>query len=615
MHPRTWRRGSLATLLVLSTLILMAGLTMASSSIFGLSTMTREHNAEIAHDLAESALQQALAHIILDPTLGEGAADDIVVTHSDLPPGSEGRVTFTHRDQPWSFNNRRESNPVTGWSNRSIPGKAAYFVAVGRAGGVVSTVEMMVHVPKFPLVLGTEGGVRLSRTLVGAVRDPADVTVDANGRLVYDERNLDRGDLVSNGRVQLSSQSTVTGSLQALQGYDCPIDCSIRGEVIAPCSHTDVPTIDVQRYDPRDDPHTFYDDRVAPQPLGTVLSGVVRYAGDVHVVGDVALQQGVLYVAGDLTLDNGGLHGSGAVFVTGDVHLGGGNRLAGSDQVTLLSAGNVEIEGDSSQASVFQGTVYARGKFHATHMNLIGSFLSASTASDATEFTDCTALYSVPLASVNMNRSVDIPLARFGPRAYQMQPPTLGDKGHLVASPLGPVRIARAGGADRPTSGQQETVQQILGVGANASDGYRLASDWQPDDPCVLHMEYDPDMPVPPGPAAATDLPPRWRASLTSWGRLAGTDHQPQPAPGLQPLLGGSDFAGPYYTSHIQSAVDFLGSDCDPPSPSEALANLAAVARQVADLADREEFKLAVGPNELIQDAGDKFRILYQRDL
>jgi len=96
MYDREMKRnrGSLATVMVLGGLVLAVGLTLASTTIFNLSSITRQSNSAVAEDLAEAALQEAIARLSQDNTYGEGAPPaPIVVQDSDLPPGARGLVT------------------------------------------------------------------------------------------------------------------------------------------------------------------------------------------------------------------------------------------------------------------------------------------------------------------------------------------------------------------------------------------------------------------------------------------------------------------------------------------------------------------------------------------
>lgn len=80
--------GPVATVMVLSGLMLLVALTMASTTIFSLSATTSEGNMAIAEDLAESALQEAIAKLASDNTYGEGTTPPppIVVSDPALPP-------------------------------------------------------------------------------------------------------------------------------------------------------------------------------------------------------------------------------------------------------------------------------------------------------------------------------------------------------------------------------------------------------------------------------------------------------------------------------------------------------------------------------------------------
>jgi len=313
-----------------------------------------------------------------------------------------------------------------------------HLIGTGRCQGVTKRVEMMVHVPKFPVVMGSEGGIYAEDCLVGALPDPSAVTVGSNGSITFDEKKLDRGDLLSNGSVTLAQMTQVTGSVRAAGGVSLVGDSKIEGEVLAPYDRADIPTVDITKYDPASDSNVFYDDRPAASIAGDqVVGGVVRYNGSVALTGKLQLDNAIVYVAGNLKAE-GGIHGVGAVFTTGNAELGGGNRIDGPDNVALMSGGWVKIRGEVSSPSIFQGMVYSQGKFEAANMNLIGSFISAAALPVAFELRHCKLLYTGLTAAPTVVRSVDTVAARFNngtQRDSYKATFSVSDRGYLVGKP------------------------------------------------------------------------------------------------------------------------------------------------------------------------------------
>jgi cytoskeletal protein CcmA (bactofilin family) len=585
------RRGSIATVMVLAGLMLAVGLTMATTTIFNLSSTTREGNSACAEDLAESVLQEAIARLSLDSTYGEGAPPPpIVVSDPDLPAGSEGRLTFsTTGPEAYSTNNRSGSRD-SGWGGRPVPDRKVHLVGTGRYAGVERRVEMMVHIPKFPLVMGTEGGIVAEDSLVGSFKDPSQITIQPNGALDYDKDQLDKGDLVSNGLVQLTDNTRVTGTVRATAGLVVSPDSSVDGEVLAPYERANIPNVDVTQYDPALDPNIYYEERTAASLTGdNTFNGVVRYAGSLSVGGQLQLDNAVLYVDGNFSA-SGGVHGVGAIFVTGNADVGGGNRLSGIDNVSLLVKGTTRILGDVSQASVFQGMVYSQGNFMAENMNLIGSFISNSNSAQAFHLKDCKLFHTGLTSSPTMVHSVDVVLARFGPKAYQATF-DISDRGYLRGFPVATYLT------------YANTVRDVLGL--DGGDMSVRASRWDVSDPCVLHFEFTGG---------------QWMVTQGHWGRYGGGEGGgPLPEATYLGPTTFDDFVSTFVASWDPAQISgFMDDDGSPPpilSQAQLTTALNTMMTQVIQAASQPRYIFQIDANKFLVDEKDKFRVLYRREL
>jgi hypothetical protein len=577
-----------ATVMVLSGLMLMVGLTMASTTIFNLSATTREGNMAIAEDLAESALQEAIAKLASDNSYGEGttAPPAIVVSDPALPPRAEGILTFDSTSGEAYSTNNRTGNDDVGWNGRAVPDRKVHLIGTGRCQGVTKRVEMMVHVPKFPLVMGSEGGIYAEDCLVGSLPDPSAVTVGANGSITFDEKKLDRGDLVSNGSVTLAQMTKITGSVRAAGGINLAGGSQIEGEVLAPYDRADIPTVDITKYDPASDPDVFYDDRPAASIAGDqVVGGVVRYSGSLALTGKLQLDNAIVYVAGNLKVD-GGIHGVGAVFTTGNAQLGGGNRIDGRDNVALMANGTVKILGDLNAASIFQGMVYSQGKFEAEHMNLIGTFVSAAALPVAFELKDCKLLYTGLTAAPTVVRSVDTVAARFNNGAQRESYKatfSVNDRGYLVGKPTATYLNPNV-----------KSVQDVLKA-ANASN-------WEVTDPCVLHFEY-------------SQVQDKWLTSLMWWGRGEVSDDLPNSTYASIGPLPFDEFKTAFLNSWDPGVASDQLSSGQPAGDVEVGQLLQTMLNQVQVLAFEPANIFQIEPNKFLEDPMDKFRVLYRREL
>ncbi|MBI3923933.1 MAG: hypothetical protein HY319_00150, partial [Armatimonadetes bacterium] len=75
----------------------------------------------------------------------------------------------------------------------------------------------------------------------------------------------------------------------------------------------------------------------------------------------LSLEGASLYVEGDLVI-KGGVHGRGAVFVTGKTVIEGGSELASRNLAAVLSRGDVRVLGNGQDGSFFNGLVYSKGE-------------------------------------------------------------------------------------------------------------------------------------------------------------------------------------------------------------------------------------------------------------
>ncbi len=385
--------------LLVTALALLAAFTTAAVSVSSLRLASRATSMAVAENLAESVVQEALALIQED----FGFQDSIELPGGPgLPAGSRGILTFQRNlGVPFSTNNFL-GDSRQGWE-RQLPDQTIHLLGVGEAAGVRRTVEVVLHIPSFPVAMACDGPVTVKNSLISSFTTDDE---DDGGRpwtpgsgFDLSEEDLGPGHLISNSELSeacvLDPRTRVTGDVQAFGGVRVN-GARIEGEVRSPWSQkAPLPRFDLERFDPKINENTHYESLTAP---GAHLSliGNVRHQGDLIVSGSIELDNAFLYVDGDLVV-RGPLRGVGAVAVLGKVSFEGAVNLESNEQVAVLSGGGISLSGDHPDRSLFQGLLYTKGPFEASKVTVLGGFMVDDGASTVIE--DCNILYS----NVNIN--------------------------------------------------------------------------------------------------------------------------------------------------------------------------------------------------------------------
>ncbi|MGE0494868.1 MAG: hypothetical protein AB7S38_37000 [Vulcanimicrobiota bacterium] len=384
------KRGvSVGTTLLAVSLVAVLGFTLASLSVTHLSLTTREANSLQAHNLARSAVRQAMASILEQRSFGlNGTAAENLTVRLEGSQGT-GRLTF-HRDVaedwriPVSVNNIQGTASVEGGQAQIVPVAAAHLVGVGESGGVVATVEAILVVPPFPFAIAS-GGPIVSRgsVLIAGLPAGTEPTLDLT--------QLDPADLLtndtSNHSVQLGADTTVAGDIQSA-GQVVLDDPTVKvlGEIRSQASPEKIPTLQAEQFDPAAlgmAYDTLGDNSLGQQGDGqqgdgqqpTHLSGAVRSNHSVRFRKGLELDGATLFIDGDLVVE-GGLKGSGVVVVKGKTTISGGTSLDTENQVAILSEGDIDLTGVGPMSSRFQGLLYTDGGLRAEQISLVGTLVA-----------------------------------------------------------------------------------------------------------------------------------------------------------------------------------------------------------------------------------------------
>lgn len=383
------RLGSgLATTLMITGLLLTVACVVCGVAYHHLSFANRSHHAQLAQNLAESAVAQGIAQILEQP--GYGPEDPPLMIPAD--ENGAGWLSFAPSpDRPLSTNNLAGDNSVPGWQERVVPPHSVLLVGEGRYGSVTRRVEALLSVPPFPYSVASQGNfVATGPLLVASVAAPGDAT-------------LLPGHLVSNASgakaVTTEAEAEITGDLQTSGGAELSNRTEVRGELRLHDTPANLPFVNVRDYDPNRQGKTSQN---APSYLRSpVLEGFVRRTGDLHIQDGLEMHGAVLYVDGHLTLE-GGVRGRGAVFVTGNSVLLGGSALSTDNQAALVAGGDVEIRSDDRHGSYFQGLIYAGGDLSAQAVTLMGPLVSRGP--EGVRIHDASLLYHAPYAALEVKK-------------------------------------------------------------------------------------------------------------------------------------------------------------------------------------------------------------------
>ncbi|MBS2037209.1 hypothetical protein JST97_19635 [bacterium] len=417
MRPRR-RGGSLLGVMLLVAALTVGALAVASLATWGLQLSSRQENQQIALEMADSALHQGLAQLMLHPEWGQDRLPSISISGVvGMPEGSRAELTFaSSAGTPYSTNNLAGNQP-SGWNGTAVPANRTHLVARGWCRGLERRVEMMVYRPRFPRAVACDGPVELHGSLVAAVKDLHQV-VDASGNVNLDENNLSSGDVLSNDQQFLREQSRVKGSAQAKVAVVTEDQSVVEGEVLAPAEPANIPHFRLADFDPQGDPDTLFVQRPAGSFSGLNMTGITRFqSGGVTVNGDLSLDNAVVYVDGNLRV-TGSLQGVGGVIVNGQTEVGGAVRLTSSDNVALLSQGDIRLRGDGQESSFFQGLLLTQGALSADRLTIVGSAI----ATQRIWISRCRMVYSEPAQLAPIFRKVVLAIDRSGTLAAAQSP-------------------------------------------------------------------------------------------------------------------------------------------------------------------------------------------------
>lgn len=380
---RDTRGSGLATVLVITAIMVTLSFTVAGLSFHHLSTTNRMSNTIYAKDLAEAAIAKAIDQVISNPTFGTSSGANVSVTSAGAPSGAFGSLTFdtaqaaslTHDfgggQMTWrrSTNNAASDAPTTG-DGIMVPGNAVFLSAVGYCQGTYRRVEAVIYIPKFPFAVASSGaisGTGLQITSLKPGGDPANKSDWAPASVATNSNAGENAVDFSGGNIVLN------GDLQSHSGATLGTNTSITGSERLNSGTQTLPALTISNYDTagKTGLHTL------PNVIGsTTLTGYNRRQGDLVAANGLNLNGGVLFVNGNLSV-SGGLSGSGAVIVNGTTNIQGSTVFSGTNKVSILSHDSLTIQGQSpASPSQISGIIYSDKSITASYAQLRGTVIA-----------------------------------------------------------------------------------------------------------------------------------------------------------------------------------------------------------------------------------------------
>ena len=361
------------------TIALFGLLTLSSGTwIFQMSLSGKRVATEGARRLAEAACQAAVARLIKAPdtTLAK------LQSPLDSYPQGEALLAMDATEAaalqiPVSVNNLKSMGSKPGWGGTVVQPQTANLVGVGRYRGSEVKVEVVLHVPAYPYVIGSSVPLKaLDGLKVFGIRNPSAL---AAGFANIPPDEIEPGHIVTNAPDPspgnpalelLGSGTRIQGDAQSRGDVKVGAGATVTGELRPMADLAPLPAIDVTSLDTAGRPGL--NTLSASSLSNPSLSGFNRRNGDLSVTGGLDLQGGILYIDGTLTV-NGGIKGTGAILATGGVRVDGGGVLTGNNAAAIIAKGPVTLQGVPGVQAEYRGMVYTEGNLDCRHANIAGA--------------------------------------------------------------------------------------------------------------------------------------------------------------------------------------------------------------------------------------------------
>ena len=367
--PHSTGGFTLASVLMIISMVLLVSMCMASISCFQLNLAMKVYNDARARMAAESELNRALFCFVDESnTFGKDGNPD---KWSDGYTGSSARITFTQGGAiPHSTYNYNNTKDVLGWNGKKVPRESIHLIATGTSGSSRRSIEMIVKKGIFPFALATSSKIQSVNAPLWTegVKDTKSLLADVKDR----PGNVNSNYSSSGNAIEAPKNSFVTGAVTAPGEIDIKKPSIIIGGIKPGSPTIELPFITTGSLDPKDQIGAI--DITSASLSGMKMDSLHRSTGKLTIYGNLELDNAVLFTEGDL-LVTGKVIGSGALISRGAITLQQTSDLTADNQVAIVADKDVIIAG---QNSYLQGMVYTHGNFYGENFTLVWGTSSPS---------------------------------------------------------------------------------------------------------------------------------------------------------------------------------------------------------------------------------------------
>lgn len=357
---------------------------------------SRVRNAQtVAQNLTDGAASMAIAKLKDDPKFAgtlvwdtKEVSDYQTEAFVCFDPADPKLKQFKNPKRCVSINNLANDASVEGPDGYPVEAGQALIIGIAKVEDVYHASFVRVNYPSFPYALATAGAFQSFGSLtVGGFSEGSDL---AN----LDFTKLKAGGLLANSdqlnAITLSGTATIAGDAKTPGTADVTranVEWQQGGKLDTKAAAEEIPKIVPESYDvearPEHQTLTSADFRATNVGKPLVLSGLARSSGTQVLTGGLVLNSGVLYHEGDLIIEYGGITGSGALFVTGTLQVGGQNELATNALCAIVAKKGLTLKGNGVSRSSIHGLVYSEGPIVVQDVTIIGTLINGKSDTSA----------------------------------------------------------------------------------------------------------------------------------------------------------------------------------------------------------------------------------------
>ncbi len=380
-------QGTILNALFFMALLFGMLLVSMTANLFQMQTTGLDEGKEGARRLAEGAAQIMMTRLIKLPNLNApapaAAPNSLTVEYqaSSFPNGT-GQITLDPAKSsalgiPISVNNLVGSNsisPVVGRPGLTVASETANLLAVGRYHNRECKIEVVLHVPKFPYVLGANVPIVAQQGLQVYALDPPGANPFAiiNGRQPGHVAT-NSPDLAGESLKISGSGTEIFGDAQSLGRVLVTAPAKVHGAKLSFSTPVPLPSVGAADWTPPTNASVLPNASAMAAPAQP-LRGLFKSNGSLIINGDLLLDNTALYVTGGSLTIHGTVNGRGALIADGDINIDGTGTVTGPG-TALLAKGRINLTGQATNRLTFLGMVHSQRGLTCRYANVLGSMV------------------------------------------------------------------------------------------------------------------------------------------------------------------------------------------------------------------------------------------------